>query len=161
VVAAASQLVPIICPCLFVRVRFRSQASGMVRFRPRWSESVAGSEGLYSPRWSPGGEHPCALSIDSKKLFVYDFKTQKRTEWLDEKGVNGFPTWCRNAQFVVYFDATFSDKATYRRFKVGQTHSEFLLLKGVHPYPDPTVGNWSGLSPDESVYALTLEDEHS
>jgi hypothetical protein len=64
----------------------------------------------------------------------------------------------------VYFESD-----TYRRVKVGQTHSEFVAdFKGVHRYLDSAVGMWSGLSPDESpllvldqssqeVYALELE----
>ena len=125
--------------------------------------TLPASEGLYSPRWSPGGERLCALPLDSKKLFLYDFKTQKWTEWLNENGVISWPVWSRNGQFV-YFESD-----TYRRVKVGQTHSEFVAdFKGVHRYLDSAVGMWSGLSPDESpllvldqssqeVYALELE----
>jgi len=76
--------------------------------------------------------------------------------------------WSRNGEFV-YFESSFGDKPTYRRVKVGQQNSEFLLdLKAVHRYGDTAVGTWSGLSPDESpllvldqstqeVYALELE----
>jgi Tol biopolymer transport system component len=136
--------------------------------KTRQVSTVPGSEGLFSPRWSPDGEHLCALSQDSKKLLLYDFKTQKWTEWVNEEGAIGFPAWSRDGKYV-YFDAAFTDKTTYRRVKVGQTHSEFFLdLKGVHRYVDTSVGAWSGLSPDESplllldlstqeVYALDLE----
>jgi eukaryotic-like serine/threonine-protein kinase len=128
--------------------------------------TLPASEGLYSPRWSPGGEQLCAMPLDSKKLLLYDFKTQKWTEWLNENGVVSWPVWSRNGQFV-YFESDKSD--TYRRVKVGQTHSEFVAdFKLVHRYLDNAVGLWSGLSPDESpllvldqstqeVYALELE----
>ncbi len=142
----------------------------MLDLKTRQVAAVPGSEGLFSPRWSPAGEHLCALSQDSKKLLLYDFNTQKWTEWVDEKGSISYPTWSRNGEFV-YFDATLSDKATYRRVKVGRPRSELLLdLTGVHRYLDTNVGPWAGLSPDESplllldlstqeVYALELETQ--
>ena len=57
--------------------------------------TIPGSDNLYSPRWSPDGQHLAALSADSKKLLLYDFKTQKWTDWIDEPGAIGFPTWSR------------------------------------------------------------------
>ena len=140
----------------------------MLDLKTRQVSTLPGSEGLYSPRWSPDGEQLCALSIDSKKLLLYDFKTQKWREWVSDEGAIGYPTWSRDGK-AVYFDNAFTDKETYRRVRIGQAHSEFLMdLKGVHRYIDSTVGPWSGLSPDESllllldqstqeVYALELE----
>jgi len=135
--------------------------------KTRQVSTVPGSEGLYSPRWSPGGEQLCALSIDSKKLLLYDLKNQKWMEWVNEGGAVGYPAWSRDGK-AVYFEA-YTEKNTYRRVKIGQAHSEFLMdLKGVNRYLDTTAGAWSGLSPDESllllldqstqeVYALDLE----
>jgi len=140
----------------------------VLELKTRQVLTLPGSEGLFSPRWSPNGEQLCALSIDSKRLLLYDFETQKWTEWVSEEAGIGFPMWSRNGKFV-YFENSFGDKPTYRRVNVVQKHSEFLLdLKGVHRYGDTAVGTWSGLSPDESpllvldqstqeVYALELE----
>ena len=41
-----------------------------------------GSENLYSPRLSPDGKHLAALSSDNKKLLIFDFQTQKWTDWV-------------------------------------------------------------------------------
>jgi WD40 repeat protein len=48
------------------------------------TETVPGSEGLFSPRWSPDGHYVAALSPDFTKLMLFDFQTQKWTTWLTE-----------------------------------------------------------------------------
>ena len=61
-----------------------------------------GSENLYSPRLSPDGKHLAALSSDNKKLLIFDFQTQKWTDWVSESGLINFPTWSRDGQYVYY-----------------------------------------------------------
>ena len=136
--------------------------------KTRHVSAAPDSNGLFSPRWSPDGGHLAALSEDSKRLMLFDFKTQKWSEWINETGSVGFPTWSHDGSYL-YYDSTFSDHPTFRRVKVGQTKSEFLLdLKSLHRYGDPLIGTWSGLAPDGSglfvrdlstqeVYALDLE----
>src|SRR6266849_433456 len=66
-----------------------------------------GSENLYSPRLSPDGKHLAALSSDNKKLLVFDFQTQKWTDWLSETGgAISFPTWSADGQYVYYNSIT-------------------------------------------------------
>jgi Tol biopolymer transport system component len=140
----------------------------LVDLKTRQVSTLPGSKDLFSPRWSPDSQHLAALPADSRKLLLYDFKTQKWSEWINEAGSIGFPTWSRDGSYV-YYDASFTDKPTFRRVKVGQTHSEFLLdLKDVHRYGEPSLGSWSGVAPDGSalvvldrstqeVYALEFE----
>ena len=71
--------------------------------------TIPGSDNLYSPRWSPDGQHLAALSADSKKLLLYDFKTQKWTDWIDEPGAIGFSTWSRDGRYV-YYDNTSTEE---------------------------------------------------
>jgi DNA-binding winged helix-turn-helix (wHTH) protein len=111
--------------------------------------TIPGSESLYSPRWSPDGQHLAALSADSKKLLLYDFKTQKWTDWINEPGAIGFPTWSRDGTYV-YYDNTSTEKSAFLRVKVGQTRSEFLAdLRHMHRYGKYGWA-WSGLAPDDS-----------
>jgi Tol biopolymer transport system component len=72
----------------------------IVDLNSRQISTIPGSENLYSPRWSPEGRHLAALSADSKKLLLYDFKTQKRTDWINETGAIGFPAWSRDGRYV-------------------------------------------------------------
>jgi eukaryotic-like serine/threonine-protein kinase len=128
---------------------------------------IPGSESLYSPRWSPNGRHLAALPWDSKKLVLFDFKTGKWSDWVNEPGSIGFPNWSRDGRYV-YYD-TVEEHPTFRRIKVGETHSEFVVsLDDVRRYNLNLVGAWSGVTPDDSglfvrdlstdeIYAFDLE----
>jgi eukaryotic-like serine/threonine-protein kinase len=129
--------------------------------------SVPGSEGLFSPRWSPDGRYLAALTQDSLKLTFFDFKDQKWSEPITENAVIGFPTWARDSNYL-YFDEGGVDP-TFRRIKVGGAGSEVLFsLKGISRSNSNMVGEWSGLTPDgfplftrdisiEEIYALDVE----
>ena len=129
--------------------------------------TIPGSDNLYSPRWSPDGQYLAALSADSTKLLLYDFKTQKWTDWISEPGAIGFPTWSRDSRYV-YYDNTSTDKTAFLRAKVGQTHPERVIdLNDMRRYGKYGWA-WSGLAPDDSailvrdvssdeIYALELE----
>ena len=56
------------------------------------------------------------------------------TDWIDEPGAIGFPTWSRDGMYV-YYHNTSTEKSALLRVKVGQTHSEFLIdLRDMHRY---------------------------
>jgi serine/threonine protein kinase len=127
---------------------------------------IPGSQGLFSPRWSPDGQYLAAINAGSTKLLLYDFKTKKWSDWTTE--LIGFPNWSRDGTYL-YYDSPFTDHPTLRRIKVGQTHSELVAdLKGLHRYSVAPAFGWSGsaldgsalfsrnLSTDE-IYALDLE----
>jgi serine/threonine protein kinase/Tol biopolymer transport system component len=142
---------------------------GRTPFIPESSEKVAlqvldlsskqvsafpGSENLYAPRLSPDGKHLAALSSDNKKLLIFDFQTQKWTDWVSEPGAISYPTWSRDGQYV-YYDSI-SKNPAYRRIKVGQTRPElFVDLKDLRRFGP----SWSGLTPDGS--ALFVRDVSS
>jgi Tol biopolymer transport system component len=113
---------------------------GRTPFIPESSEKVAiqvldlsskqvsvfpGSENLYGPRLSPDGKHLAAVTSDNKKLLIFDFQTQKWTDWVSEPGVITLATWTRDGQYIYY--ANPSNTSGYRRVKVGQTRSELIL----------------------------------
>jgi serine/threonine protein kinase/Tol biopolymer transport system component len=130
--------------------------------------SVPGSEKFFSPRWSPDGQYLAALNQDSTKLLLFNFKTQKWSDWINEPGIVGFPNWSQDGSFV-YYDTTSTEAPTFRRVKVGQTHSELIVdLKGLLRYSSAPAFGWSNVSPDGSalfvrnlstdeIYALDLD----
>ena len=132
--------------------------------------TVPGSDDLFSPRWSPDGQYLAAESSDSTKLLLFDFKTQKWSDSIAEPGVVGYLNWSPDGNYL-YYDGTFTgtDHPTFRRVKVGQTHSELLVdLKGLPRYSAAPAFGWTGIAPDGSalfvrdlstdeVYALDLE----
>jgi len=126
--------------------------------------TVPGSENLYSPRWSPGGQYLAAMNQNSTKLLLFDFKTQKWSAWVSEPGVVGFPNWSRDGKYI-YYDTSGTAQPTFRRIKVGQTRSEVLAdLKDLQRYSSAPAGAWSGIAPDGSalfVRALSTDEIYS
>ena len=131
------------------------------------SSPVPGSEGLFSPHWSPDGEFLAALSTDSRTLVLYDWRSAKWSEWLKEPYPISFPRWAADSKSIV-FDAMYPNPS-FRRIRIGETKSELFvetkdlkLFRGVW-------GAWTGLAPDgspllvrdissEEIYALELKD---
>jgi Tol biopolymer transport system component len=59
---------------------------------------VPGSQGLYSPRWSPNGQYLVGLSADETILLLFDFQSQKWTELA--KGAVAWPTFSKDGQYL-------------------------------------------------------------
>jgi Tol biopolymer transport system component/DNA-binding winged helix-turn-helix (wHTH) protein len=64
--------------------------------------TLAGSQGLFSPRWSPDGRYMAALAADSNTLHLFDFQNEK---WIEvAKGTaGGFPNWSKDGQYIYIF----------------------------------------------------------
>jgi eukaryotic-like serine/threonine-protein kinase len=130
--------------------------------------TIPGSEHLFGPRWSPDGQYLAACNENSTKMFLFNFKTQKWSEWVTEPGLIGFPNWSHDGSYV-YYDDFLTEHPTFRKIKVGQTQSQVVAdLKNLKRYSSPVAGPWSGIAPDGSalfvralstdeIYALDLE----
>jgi Tol biopolymer transport system component len=115
-------------------------------------KTLPGSENLYSPRWSPDGRYLAASTPDSKKLLIYDFETQKWSDWRTEKnGVVAWMNWSPDSKYL-YYDRLLTEPATFRRIRVGSTNSEVVIdLKNLRKlYEAPVGGAWFGIAPDGS-----------
>jgi len=51
----------------------------VVNLKTHQVTTIPGSEGLFSPRWSPNGRYIAALSSDFTQVMIFDFATQKWT----------------------------------------------------------------------------------
>ena len=68
----------------------------------RQLSNVPGSDGLYSPRWSPDGNYISAFSADSKTLLLFD---RKSNQWIElAKGSLGWLSWSHDSQYVYVLD---------------------------------------------------------
>jgi serine/threonine protein kinase len=146
---------------------FSNQGSAIyvLDLKTRKATKLAGSDGLFSPRWSPDGRYVAAITLDSLKLELYDFTSQK---WTDlAKMFVAYPTWSRDGRSLS-FDGALDNQEGYFRVQVPDGKVERIFsLKGFQA-AGGAFGNWSGLAPDGSpllvrdasiqeIYALDWE----
>jgi Tol biopolymer transport system component len=122
----------------------------MLDLRAHKITKVAGSDGLFSPRWSPDGRYLVALSLDFTKVMLFDFHTQKWSTWFtDAAGSVSYPLWSSDSKYL-YFDDMVTDEETIRRVKLGEDHAERVYaLRHIDRYLGPW-GYWVGQAPDGS-----------
>ncbi len=137
-------------------------------FNTHKTETIPGSEGLFSPRWSPDGRYIVALSPDNTTLRLFDFESKKWSNWLTEPaGTVNYPVWSADSEYL-YFDDLINGDESIRRVKVGESQPELVFVLGtIDRYPGG-LGNWTGRAADGSwmfvrdrstqeVYQLNLE----
>jgi Tol biopolymer transport system component len=113
--------------------------------------TIAGSSGKFGPRWSPDGRYLVAVPLEDnpKKLFLYDFKTEKWTPWVTDKNGLGYPAWTSDGRYVQYWSG--GDKPAVWRLRVGETTPKILFgLSDFHMYT-ALMGPWINNAPDDSV----------
>jgi Tol biopolymer transport system component len=120
--------------------------------RTHETSALSGSEGLWSPRWSPDGRYISAYRPDSKGLSLFDTKTHK-WERLDNDLLIGWVSWSVDAEYL-YFDTIFGDDPSFFRLRVTDHRLERIVgLKNVgRAFGD--MYWWSGITPDGSPLVL-------
>ena len=120
----------------------------LLDLRTRQISTFPGSEGLFSPRWSPDGRYVAALPLDGSSLRLYDFATQKWSELA--KLPMGYPSWSRDSKYI-YFDSAGTDTAFYRVRVSDRKFERLVSLKNVRR---TGTYQWTGLAPDDSPLLL-------
>jgi Tol biopolymer transport system component len=111
---------------------------------------LPGSEGLYSPRWSPDGNYIAALRADSEKLVLFNVAAKKWTD-LAELEVN-YARWSRDGSSI-YFDSLGRDRAIFR-LRLRDGRAERIVSLSDFPRRALSFEDWFGLDPDDSPLVL-------
>jgi Tol biopolymer transport system component len=150
---------------------YNHDASGLsiriLDFKTHQTTTVPGSEGLFSPRWSPNGRYLAALAPDNTTLMLYDFKEKKWSKWATSAGAVNYPLWAKDSESL-YFDDLVDGAETIRQVKVGRMEAEKVMEVGSLDRYMGALGLWSGRAADGSwmfvrdkstqeVYQLSLE----
>jgi Tol biopolymer transport system component len=73
---------------------------------------LPGSDGLFSPRWSANGKYIAALSIDQKKLMLFDVAA-KTWRLLAEQNIAD-PSWSHDDSAIFFHDFAQADQPIYK-----------------------------------------------
>jgi Tol biopolymer transport system component/DNA-binding winged helix-turn-helix (wHTH) protein len=140
----------------------------VIDLRTRSLSTLPGSDGLFSPRWSPDGRFIVALGPRGTKMMLFDVKARKWTELLKAQ-VGGYHVWSKDSKYVYVLDTSSDLELVFFRIRIAdhkfERVADFMvpkgLLSGAH-------GPWSVLAPDGSplfmrdlsnseIYALDVD----
>jgi Tol biopolymer transport system component len=63
--------------------------------------TLPGSEGLFSPRWSPNGRYAVAMPLNQSALLLYDFVAGRWSTLVSDQAV-AVPVWSRDSAYVYF-----------------------------------------------------------
>ncbi len=109
---------------------------------------LPGSKGLFSPRWSPDGQQIAALTLDQRKIMLYDVKIQSWRILAVTSAAD--PVWSSDSRYL-YFHAYMAPLNPVSRIEVSGGHIEPMVT--IKEFPSGTVSRYffSGLTPDNAV----------
>jgi Tol biopolymer transport system component len=109
---------------------------------------LPGSEGLFSPRWSPSGRYLVALNADSNALMLYDFETSIWGQLA--QGTYGNPDWSHDSEDVYVIDVQGNRVV---RIRISDKRIEPVVNLNGERIAFTGMGPWTGLGPQDSVLA--------
>ncbi|MFB3827686.1 MAG: winged helix-turn-helix domain-containing protein [Bryobacteraceae bacterium] len=116
----------------------------------RQVSTLPGSEGLFSPRWSPDGRFLAAMSADAKSIKIFSFSTQQWTRLVDAD--LGYPSWSADSKHVYYLKL--GREPGIARVGIQDGIAENVASLNNIRQPSTTFGWWIGLAPGGSPLAV-------
>jgi len=113
--------------------------------------TLPGSDGLFSPRWSPDGNYMLAQPLDGQKLLILDMNKKKWTEIVRQPV--GYCNWSQDGRFV-YFDIKSANDPKIYRVRITDRKVEQVVSLKDYRRANGIYGSWMGLAPDDSPLVL-------
>jgi Tol biopolymer transport system component len=128
-----------------------SNAIHVFDLRTSRTATLPGSEGLFSPRWSPDGRFIVAMSADGSRLMIFEFASRR---WRQLAGVNaGYPCWSMDGRYI-YFVHRAPEGQLIVRVRVSDGRMGTVANLKATPQPATTFGRWIGLHPGGSLLSI-------
>jgi Tol biopolymer transport system component/predicted Ser/Thr protein kinase len=115
-----------------------------------WKDTlVPDSEGKIGPLWSPDGKSLLASTGQIGDLMMFDFQTQKWSQFAKGTFVNW--EWSRDAKYIYCVDSGPGESKALR-IRVADKHAEVITgLNNIRRVDDAITGYWAGVAPDSSL----------
>jgi Tol biopolymer transport system component/DNA-binding winged helix-turn-helix (wHTH) protein len=145
----------------------------ILNLQTKLSTTLPGSQGIWSPRWSPDGKYLVALAgFQQPKLMLFNFA---RNAWLElaSGGYFGWPCWSRDSKFVYAFrDSSFRHSISVVRFAMSDHKIEEIVssndFQSTAYFIERWDSGWFGVNPDgrpistrdasiEEIYSFDLQ----
>jgi DNA-binding winged helix-turn-helix (wHTH) protein/WD40 repeat protein len=123
-----------------------------IDLRSKRVSPLPGSNGIFSPHWSPDGRQIAGITTATRTLMLFDFATRKWTELFGY--AMGYENWSHDGKYLYFQD--FHDHAPgvgYRivRLRLSDRKIENVGELGrIGGLTTGTFGDWFGLAPDDS-----------
>ena len=128
------------------------------------AETLPGSRGIFSPRWSPDGHYLAGFTVDQTRMMLFNFQKQSWKE-LAEGSQLSWLEWSGDGRHIYYLD--YAGTISIRRIRISDGSIEIVRdLKDL-----PLTGMWGSsltLAPDSplllrnigtrDVYSLDLKE---
>jgi Tol biopolymer transport system component/DNA-binding winged helix-turn-helix (wHTH) protein len=113
-------------------------------------DSLPGSNGLFSPHWSPDGRYVAAITSDpSSQLMLFDFATQKWSTAFASP--TGYETWSHDGAYLYFMGSSQHIADQVLRLRLSDHKVETVLkLNAIGRTSDGGYGAWFGLAPDDA-----------
>jgi Tol biopolymer transport system component/DNA-binding winged helix-turn-helix (wHTH) protein len=87
-------------------------------------EQVPGSDGLFSPRWSPDGRYIAALTLDQRQVRLYTVATRSWTTLPVSSGAD--PVWSSDSHYL-FLHASLDPSQPIERVSIPDGHVEVIV----------------------------------
>ena len=128
-----------------------SAAIHILDLKTRQVSMLTGSEGLFSPHLSPNGRYLLAMSLDSARLMLFDFRTHKWAELVSAHAA--YPNWSHDGNYVYFINPYIAEPAVYR-IRISDRKLELVTTLARQHLGWNIVGKWTGLAGDDSPLVL-------
>ena len=131
-------------------------------------ETISGSVGMISPRWSPDGRYIASRSYDEHSLKVFDTEKQRWSVLLQTVNIGSFD-WSSDSKFIYFIQYGQGGGSVDKIALLGSKTEQVADLRDWH-FTGAQWRPWMGLDPTASplmlrdlgsddIYALTLEEK--
>lgn len=137
----------------------------VLNLKTKQTTALPGSDGLFSPRWSPDGRYIVAMPLDESRLALYDTVTRV---WKTLAGLPAQdPVWSHDGRWVYFYDYAANEQAIDRVSVPDGKVEQVANFQGLHSL-DVLNFRFAGLTQDNvplvsasistaNLYSVTLD----